>query len=149
MAHFAQNDLEDTASKVGILRGSLQLLLPPRVSCSVCRLNSRTKRRLKIPATPGHDMQRSRRRAPKLQPTPLKARDALQEVTSYCISCGSRNVVSFRPTAGNNSVDHRLIKCRSCGVISPDFSQPKPRSGVSEDFIPPEKARVHGKASVS
>ncbi|EGZ11041.1 hypothetical protein PHYSODRAFT_337804 [Phytophthora sojae] len=88
-------------------------------------------------------MQRSRRRAPKLQPTPLKARDALQEVTSYCISCGSRNVVSFRPTAGNNSVDHRLIKCRSCGVISPDFSQPKPRSGVSEDFIPPEKARVH------
>ncbi|KAE9029639.1 hypothetical protein PR001_g11474 [Phytophthora rubi] len=88
-------------------------------------------------------MQRPRRQAPKFQPTPLKPRDALQEVASNCISCGSRNVVSFKPTTGSNSVNQRLIKCQNCGVISPDFSQPKPRPGVSEDFVPPEKARVH------
>lgn len=94
-------------------------------------------------------MQRPRRQTPKFQPTPLKPRDALQEVASYCISCGSRNVVSFKPTAGSNGVDQRLIKCQNCGVISPDFSQSKPRSGVSEDFVSPEKSRVHRKASVN
>ncbi|KAH7472737.1 uncharacterized protein KRP23_9720 [Phytophthora ramorum] len=85
-------------------------------------------------------MQRSRRRTPKLHPAPLKPRDKLEEADSYCISCGSRNVVVFRPSKSTNS--QRLIKCQSCGVISPDFSQPKPRPGVREDFVPLDKTRV-------
>ncbi|KAG7376827.1 hypothetical protein PHYPSEUDO_012672 [Phytophthora pseudosyringae] len=87
-------------------------------------------------------MQRSRRRAPKFRPAPLKPRDKLQEADSYCVSCGSRNVVVFGQSNGNNNLSQRRIKCQSCGVISPDFSQSKPRPGVRGDFVPLDKARA-------
>ncbi|OWZ20385.1 hypothetical protein PHMEG_0005195 [Phytophthora megakarya] len=86
-------------------------------------------------------MQRARRRAPKFRPAPLKPRTSLQEANSFCVSCGSRNVVVFPPSNGNLS--RNLIKCQSCGVISPDFSLPKTRPGVREDFVPLDKERTH------
>ncbi|ETI54520.1 hypothetical protein F441_02617 [Phytophthora nicotianae CJ01A1] len=84
-------------------------------------------------------MQRARRLAPKFRPAPLKPRAKLQEADSFCVSCGCRNVIVFR----QNKNSLRLIKCHNCGVISPDFSQSKPRSGVREDFTPLDKARAH------
>jgi hypothetical protein len=86
-------------------------------------------------------MQRSRRRAPKFRPAPLKPRETLQEADSFCVACGSRHVALF---PGGNSAGRRLVKCRSCRVIAPDFSQSRPRPGVRDDFVPLDKARARG-----
>ncbi|KAL3665931.1 hypothetical protein V7S43_009351 [Phytophthora oleae] len=85
-------------------------------------------------------MHRPRRRAPKCRPAPLQPREQLQGADSYCVSCGSRNVVVFRQSNGSSS--QRLLKCQSCGLISPDFSQSKPRPGVREDSTPLDKTQT-------
>ncbi|KAK1946425.1 hypothetical protein P3T76_001978 [Phytophthora citrophthora] len=82
-----------------------------------------------------------RRRAPKCRPAPLQPREHLQGVDSFCVSCGSRNVTVFRQSNGCSS-NQKLLKCQSCSLISPDFSQSKPQSGIQEEFVALDKAQT-------
>lgn len=65
-------------------------------------------------------------------------------VNGFCVACGSRNVVQHAIKRVAAHASGHLVQCRSCGVVSPDFNQRKPREGVRPGFEPLDRATALG-----
>lgn len=73
-----------------------------------------------------------------------------QVINSFCVACGSRNVVQHSSKAKNADPHERLVRCRACGVVSVDFNERTRPEGVRHGFEPLNKSnairkRIHNK----
>lgn len=69
--------------------------------------------------------------------------DAQREsVKSVCVACGGRNLLKLPQHRQPQSRVGVLVQCRACGLIAPDASQPRSRSGFVGDYEPLESFKA-------